>query len=133
MSTFKNLIVEQEIGGCISDYIIERGQSDYCIYEKWKSGKLVQYGTTIITTDVVNNGDGSSQYNLYNSDQFTLQLAIPNVDRKYCAITCCSNTGAFASVSTNYSTTHIGAWIYCDVVLANRNFIIYFIDIGEYE
>lgn len=133
MSTFKNVIIEDELGGCISDYIIDKGISEYCNYEKYKSGKLVQYGTTTITLDIDNNGDGSSQYNLYNSDQFTFQLAVSNMNRLYCAITYCSNTCAFASVSTNYSITHIGGWLYCDVKLINRNFIMYFIDIREWK
>ena len=44
MSTFKNIHVNDDIIGCIADYIIDQGVNGFVNWEKWKSGKLVQYG-----------------------------------------------------------------------------------------
>lgn len=133
MSTFKNLNVSEDITGCVADYIIDRGKEGYCNWEKYKSGKLIQYGTTKITTEIDNRGDTGKEYQLYNSVMLGIDLEIPDLDRQYCNITCMSNTGSFAVVSTSYTTTHLGFWLYNDLVISSRSFIIQFIDIGTWK
>ena len=136
MSTFKNLNVSEDITGCVADYIIERGKEGYCNWEKYKSGKLVQYGSTSITAAINNRGGtGQQEYHLYNSVLLSIDLEIPNLDREYCNITCISSTGSFAVISKSYitSTTRLGFWLYNDLLISSESFIIHFIDIGTWK
>lgn len=133
MSSFKNLNISEDITGCIADYVIDRGKNGYCNWEKYKSGKLIQYGQTTVTTAINNRGDTGKEYQLYNSAMQGIDLEIPNLDRQYYNITCISNTGSFAVISSSHYPTLIRYWLYNDIVISNRSFIIYFIDIGTWK
>lgn len=92
MSIFKSIDVDQDITGCIADYIIDRGKEGYCNWEKYKSGKLIQYGSATINTKIDNRGFTNSEYNLYNSVMQNITLEIPDLDRGYCNVVCISRT-----------------------------------------
>lgn len=59
---------------------------------KYKSGKLIQYGSSTINTKIDNRGSTSSEYNLHNSVMQNITLEIPDLDRGYCNVVCISRT-----------------------------------------
>lgn len=62
-----------ELLGDISDYIIEQGENDHGHWEKWVSGKLIQYGSKKVTHQGTTEQWGS----VYLSDPTTITYPIP--------------------------------------------------------
>lgn len=56
----------------IKDYVIEQGENERGWWEKWASGKLVQYGAYLTT----HNGVREQWGNIYLSDPITIKYPI---------------------------------------------------------